>query len=59
MALRVDLKVGESIGIDGRGNTRITLEKKSGQLARLYIESDEAVTLKPPVLLKRPEMPKK
>jgi len=43
--LSVDLRVGETLTI---GGALVRLEKKSGQLARLTIEADESVAIKPP-----------
>lgn len=40
--LRVDLKVGESLRI---GEAILTLEEKSGQLARLAIEADRSIPI--------------
>lgn len=40
MALSIDLKPGESIAI---GNATVTLESKSGQIARLVVHADRAI----------------
>lgn len=40
--MRADLRVGESLRIDG-DRIVVTLEHKSGKQARLSIEADEAV----------------
>lgn len=42
--LSVDVKVGESLSIDG-GRVRIKLVEKSGQRARLQLEMEPDVTL--------------
>ena len=40
--LTIDIKVGESIRI---GDATITLEEKSGKIARLSIEADKSVPI--------------
>lgn len=40
--LKIDLKPGESISI-GNGLAVITLESKSGQVARLSVQADKSV----------------
>lgn len=40
--LKIDLKPGESISI-GNGMAVITLESKSGQVARLSVQADKSV----------------
>lgn len=46
--MSVEVRVGESLRLDGAGITTITLEHKSGQRARLRVEADEAVDIQPP-----------
>lgn len=46
MSLKIDLRVGESVQIDGRIN--ITLLEKSGQRARLDIVADPSVSITQP-----------
>lgn len=41
--LQIDLKVGESVSI---GDTIVTLQAKSGQLARLHIQADKSVPVR-------------
>lgn len=41
--LAIDLKVGESVAI---GDTIVTLQAKSGQLARLQIVADKSVPVR-------------
>lgn len=41
--LTLDLKVGESVAI---GDTIVTLQQKSGQLARLHIQADKSVPVR-------------
>jgi hypothetical protein len=43
--LTVDLRLGETLTI---GGARVTLQKKSGQLARLEIEADEGTAIQAP-----------
>lgn len=42
MAMFLDLKVGESLSIDG-GRVKITLEDKSGKLARLRVVAEKSI----------------
>lgn len=41
--LRIDLKPGEKLQI---GDATVTLEQKSGQLARLVIDADKSIPVK-------------
>jgi hypothetical protein len=43
--LKADLRVGESIRIEGSGSARLTLIAKSGQRARFEIERDNAMNV--------------
>jgi len=43
-----DLKVGETLDLAGNGQVRVTLVAKSGRRARLAIEADAAVAIRPP-----------
>ena len=43
-----DLKVGETLDLAGSGQVRVTLVAKSGRRARLAIEADAAVAIRPP-----------
>lgn len=43
MAMTVDIKPGQKLQI---GDATITLEQKSGQLARLVIDAPKSVTIK-------------
>jgi hypothetical protein len=45
ISLRIDVKVGESVLIDG-GRIRMTLEDKSGRLARLHFTADSQVDIR-------------
>ena len=42
-----DLKVGETLDLAGNGQVRVTLVSKSGRRARLAIEADAAVAIRP------------
>lgn len=42
--ITTDLKVGECLRLDS-GRIIVTLERKSGQIARLRIEADESVRI--------------
>ena len=42
-----DLKVGETLDLAGNGQVRVTLVAKSGRRARLAIEADAAVAIRP------------
>lgn len=44
-SLRIDVKIGESVLIDD-GRVKITLEEKSGRLARLHFSADSAVDIR-------------
>lgn len=46
--MNVEVRVGESLRLDGAGQTTVTLEHKSGQRARLRVEADENVQIHPP-----------
>lgn len=46
--LKADLRVGETLRIDGTGSATITLAAKSGQRARLYVDADPGLTIHPP-----------
>lgn len=43
--LHVELRIGETLHI---GNSTVTLEKKSGQRARLLVQSDAGIRMIPP-----------
>lgn len=43
--MKVDLKVGETLII---GDTKVSLEQKSGQLARLVIVAPDDMPIQPP-----------
>lgn len=45
ISLRIDLKIGESVLIDD-GRVRLTLEDKSGRLARLHFTASEKVDIR-------------
>lgn len=47
--LKVDVRVGESVSLNGTGKATIRLVAKSGQLARLEIDADESVKITPPM----------
>lgn len=47
MSLKVDLRVGEELRLDG-GRIIVTLLEKSGQRARISVEADESVIIQPP-----------
>lgn len=47
MGLKIDLRVGESVRLDG-GRINVTLLEKSGQRARLDIEADKSVSIEQP-----------
>lgn len=47
MSLKVDLRVGESLRIDG-GRIVVTLMEKSGQRARVSVEADDSVSIQVP-----------
>lgn len=47
MSLKVDLRVGESLRIDG-GRIVVTLMEKSGQRARISVEADDSVSIQVP-----------
>ena len=44
MPMYVDLKVGESLSID-KGKVTLTLQEKSGQLARLRVDADKTISV--------------
>jgi pyruvate kinase len=44
-ALTLDVRVGESVSMDG-GRVTLTVEEKSGQRARLRFLADDAVTIR-------------
>ena len=46
-ALKLDMRVGESVSFDG-GRIVVTLLDKSGQRARLDIKADDGVSIKTP-----------
>ncbi len=46
--MKVDVRVGETIRFSGAGKIAVTLERKSGKLARLEINADEAVDIQLP-----------
>lgn len=46
--LKADLRVGETLRIEGTGSATITLAAKSGQRARLYVDADPGLTIHPP-----------
>jgi hypothetical protein len=43
--LKVDIRVGESIRIEGSGSARVTLATKSGQRARFEIQADASMQI--------------
>jgi pyruvate kinase len=43
--LKIDLKVGDTLVLDG-GKVTLTLEQKSGQVARLSVQADRSVQIK-------------
>lgn len=47
MSLKVDLRVGETLTFNN-GQIVVTLLKKSGQRARISVEADASVHIKPP-----------
>jgi len=47
MSLKVDLRVGEELRLDG-GRIVISLLEKSGQRARISVEADESVSIQVP-----------
>lgn len=57
-ALKLDLRVGESVSFDG-GRIIVTLLDKSGQRARLDIKAEEGVKIKTPKTLMAAEQAKK
>jgi len=48
VGLKLDLRIGETLTMQGSGQAKITLVSKSGQLARLRIEADEKIKIAPP-----------
>lgn len=49
MSWKIDLRVGETLQLDG-GRITVTLLEKSGQRARISVEADESVKVQPPGL---------
>lgn len=47
MSMKVDLRVGEELRLDG-GRIVISLLEKSGQRARISVEADESVSIQVP-----------
>ncbi len=47
MSMKVDLRVGEALRLDG-GRIVVTLLEKSGQRARISVEADESVSIQLP-----------
>ena len=47
MASFHDLRIGETLRLNGAGEVRVTLRAKSGRLARLEIAADEGVVIQP------------
>lgn len=47
MSLKVDLRVGEELRLDG-GRIVISLLEKSGQRARISVEADDSVSIQVP-----------
>lgn len=47
MATFHDLRVGETLALQGAGEVRVTLRAKSGRLARLEITADDGVCILP------------
>jgi hypothetical protein len=45
-SLMIDIRVGESVSIDG-GRVVITLKEKSGQRAKLHFSAEEGVSVEP------------
>lgn len=57
----IDVRVTETMLIevarpDGVERVSITLEHKSGQIARLRVRAGDAVTIKPPKMTREPAM---
>ena len=46
--MKVDVRVGETVRMDGSGSIAVTLASKSGQRARLEIRADESVRIHTP-----------
>lgn len=46
--MSVEIRVGESLRLEGAGLSVVTLEHKSGQRARLRIEANEDIRIEPP-----------
>ena len=42
--LKIDLKVGDTLVLDG-GKVKLTLEQKSGQVARLSVQADRSIPI--------------
>jgi hypothetical protein len=47
MASYHDLRIGETLALQGAGRVRVTLRAKSGRLARLEITADEGMCILP------------
>lgn len=47
MSMKVDLRVGEALRLDG-GRIVVTLLEKSGQRARISVEADDSVKIQLP-----------
>lgn len=47
MSMKVDLRVGEALRLDG-GRIVVRLLEKSGQRARISVEADESVSIQLP-----------
>ena len=46
--LKADLRVGETLSIEGSGSCRLTMTAKSGQRARFEIVADKTMKIKLP-----------
>lgn len=47
MSMKVDLRVGDTLRLDG-GRIVVTLLEKSGQRARISVEADDSVSIQLP-----------